>query len=280
MKAALPKKQLCGRCRARPRKKHFNSKWCEKCAQELIHRPAGKMTKEQIAEAKSLVGTMPRDEIAETLGVSLANLRRSLRGVRLVYHNHLVRRPELVKQVCAYYEKHGKKKTQERFPGENIRSIVERYKYYKPRQIRWTNEQIHDLVKMGGIIPYQFQWKYFKRPNAREGSIRSFWMKRMGLSGGAIHGMSEWVAREIVNSDCPFIKTGFWESRRKQNGKNVVFSRKLFLWVDMENNLKKETPGFIKDAISSMAQFQRWVFSNKDPKKEIVKMIHQRTARE
>lgn len=236
------------------------------------------MTREQVAEAKLLVGKMPREEIAQTVGVSLANLKRSMRGVRLNYYNHLRARPDLVKEVCKYYEKHGRRETEKRYPKLKIRSIVERYKDYKPRQIRWTDEQICELVKMGGIISYRHQWRFFKRPNAYEGSTKSFWMKRMSFSGGGIHGLSHWIAKEITTGDCPYICTEFWETRDRRYISDR-FSRKLYLWVDMENHLKLGIPKFIEDAVVIMAEFQRWVFQSKSPKKEIEKMIRERQVK-
>jgi hypothetical protein len=45
---------------------------------------------------------------------------------------------ELVKKVCAYYEKNGKLKTQKKFPEFSVRSIIERnYDKFSPRQKRW-----------------------------------------------------------------------------------------------------------------------------------------------
>lgn len=266
----------CLKCKSRPRiSEHHNAKWCAVCRKYLLSRPAGTMTREQRIEAKSLIGKMDRREIAEHLGVSLANLKRSLRGVRLAFHNHLYANPELVKDVCRYYEKHGRKKTEKQFPDVKVRSIVERYKQFKPRQIRWTNEQIIELAKMSGLVSMTDQAKHFNRPRARAGSIQSFWMKRMGFGGGSIHGLSKHIAKQIATKDCPYIKTRFWQTRRGR----ADFSRHIALWVDLNSHLKSDVPDFIKEAIGTMADFQVWLFETSNPRMAILNTIKSRSQK-
>ena len=62
---------------------HFNQKRCEPCALILRMRPKGTMTTAQIKKATSMAGKVPRKEIAEKLGVSLVNLKRSCPGIML-----------------------------------------------------------------------------------------------------------------------------------------------------------------------------------------------------
>lgn len=230
------------------------------------------MNKEQIKDVKKLIGKMDGRDIAKELGVSLSNIKRAFRGTRLAFHNKYVLNPDLVKRVCKYYEKHGRPKTQKRFPEISVRSIVERYKWFNPRCIRWTDKEIVELAKMAGLVRMDHQAEYFKRPRANAGSIQSAWMKKFGVCGGSINGMSEFMAREIVTEKCPRLKTEFYQARRK----GQFYYRSLCLWVDMEKNIKKQAPKFITDAVKQMAAFQRWLHNTKNPKPSILKMMKER----
>lgn len=230
------------------------------------------MTPEQKREAASLIGKMPREEIAKEIGASISDLKRAFRGRRLAFHNKYIRNPALVKQVCAFYEAHGRQATEKAFPGVKVRSIVERYKYFGPRTVRWTDEQIIEASKMAGLISFKAQAQYFKRPNAFEGSIKSLWHKRFKFGMQTVHGMSHYIGRELVTKECPYVVSKFWGTKRK--GKH--FGRKLFLWTDMEKHLKPEVPTFIKDAIVTLADFQRWLYQTKNPKRQIMHIIKSR----
>jgi hypothetical protein len=271
------KNRICPSCNLRKVQRHHSSKWCSRCSLEKRTHPKSNMTADQIAAAKEMIGKIPREEIAERIGVSEASLKRAFRGVRLGYRQHLLARPELVQQVCAYYEEHGGPRTQKAFPGVNVRSITERYKLFKPRTIRWTDEQLIELAKMGGIISISAQAKFFNRPNAYAGSIKSVWSKKFGMSSAAIHGMSHCQARHLVSKNCPYLYSNFWISKRSNRRK---CSRKLYLWVDMEKNLIGDLPSFIRDGIVTMSNFQRWLFKSKDPKSEILKMLRDRHSGE
>jgi len=259
----------CLRCKMRPRRSdHHNTKWCRRCRRHLLSNPKGTLTKDQKKMALSLVGKMPREEIAQEIGgVSIANLKRSLPGVSFAFHNKYCINQGLVRDVCRSYEKNGRKKTEQAFPNVRVRSIVERYKFFKPRRIRWKDSQIIELVKMAGIVSFKDQARYFKRPNAFEGSIKSFWIKRMGFGGGSIHGMSNWMAKEIVTDKCPRM--------------NLPHSRKkICLWADMQDHLKIGVPKFICDAVKMLAHFQGWIFANEQPKIAIYKISKERRGRE
>ena len=177
---------------------------------------------------------------------------------------------ELVQKVLAYYEKHGRPKTQKKFPKVNVRSIVERnYGEFEPRQIKWTPAQIHMLTKFAGIVSFEDQARYFKRPRANAGSIKSAWMKKFGHGSGNINGMSGWRARLFVTEDCPFIRSSYWDTNHKDKGS---YSRSLYLWTDMEKYLRPDCPEFIKEAIVAMAKFQRWLFGVESVRTEIRKI--------
>lgn len=262
----------CPNCKIRKKQKHDNSKWCLHCALQFRKRPKSNMTSEQIKQAKKLIGKMDRREIAQKLDVSLSSLKRAFRGKRLAFYNYCVANPDLVKRVNKYYESHSQSDTAKYFnlSEKQIEHIVYRYKMHKPKQIRWSNDQIVMLAKMAGLVRMDKQAKIFNRPGAKAGSIKSAWTKKFKNCGGSVHGMSEYIAKNLVTDKCPRLKTQFYEARRK----GQFYSRKLCLWVDMEKYLKPDIPEFVVDAIKQMAEFQRWLFKTNDPKKEINLMIN------
>jgi AraC-like DNA-binding protein len=221
-----------------------------------------------------MIGKMSREDIAVNLGVSLVSLKRAFRGTSLAFYNYCSANPGLVKQVCKFYEKHSQEETAKAFglKRKQVDHIVHRYKQHRsPKQVRWTDREIHEAAKMAGLISTHAQARYFKRPNAFNGSIKALWMKRFGMSQGSVNGMAHWAAKEIVDSSAQYLRPK-GESRR---GEPVDF-RWLVLWVDMERCLRPEVPPFIREAISTMANFQRWLWKDKKPKPKILKMIQER----
>lgn len=209
-------------------------------------------------------------DLAKAIGTSDSNLDRWAKqnGVNI---NALKYRPATVASVTAYYEKHGRKATEEAFPHVKVRSIVERYRQFSPRQIRWADEQIIEATKMAGLVSPSAQANYFNRPRAFAGSVKALWVKRFGFRGGSINGMVHWYAKELVTSKARYLQP-VGEDR---SGRPVRF-RRLILWVDMEKCLKPSVPEFLKEAISTLADFQRWLWKSDDPKPLILKMIQER----
>lgn len=268
--------KICPHCNKRPKQKHHNSKWCKRCALARRKQPVGSLTAKQKQYVKSKIGKSPVKEIASDLGVSVSNIKRSMRGVSIWFHNGKYKnRPALVRQVLAYYSKHGKSATVTAFPGVTVKCIVDRPLYYgvkvKPRQRRWTEAEIILAAKMAGLVEAKRQAKIFNRPRAHEGSIKSLWMKRFGHGGGNIHGMSEWMAKEILSPGYPVIKTRMWSPRRQGSG----LMRGLVLWCDIEKYLRRGLPKYIQDAVKSMAKFQCWLFETSDPRREILKLLRE-----
>lgn len=221
-------------------------------------------------------GKKPVTEIAALLGVSVTNIKRSMKGERLWFRNNkYVNQPLLVRQVLDYYFEHGKTATVERFPNVNVKCIVDRPEYYgierKYRQIRWTDREILEATRMAGLVSPTAQARYFNRPNACNGSIKSLWVKRFGLAQGQINGMTFYYAQHLVDSSAQFLKPR-GEGRRG----DPVLHRWIILWVDMEKCLLPDTPEFIRDAVKTMAQFQRWIWKSENPKPRILKMIQER----
>lgn len=260
----------CLTCKASLDGLHFNTKRCPPCSLEVRKRPIGKLNKQQERLVRKFARTMKIKDLAAKVGTSDANLDRWARQNN-VNINWLTYTEDEVKKVCAYYEKHGRPKTEKRFPDLNCRAIVERYKLFKPRCIKWTDEQIIEAAKMAGLVSYRSQAKFFNRPRANSGSIKSLWVKRFGYRGSSLNGMPHWRAKNFVTVKARYIKP-LGESR---NGKPVEFKR-LILWVDLERCLKPDTPDFIFDAVKTMADFQRWLWKSNNPKPLIMKMIKER----
>lgn len=249
--------------------KHHNSKWCKPCALKLRACPAGRLTKKQERIARRWAGSVYGKDVAEKVGTSRANLNRWGRGNGVSF-NALAYKKDVVKKVLAYYAGHGKRETEKEFPDVSVRSIVERhYGEFPPRQIRWTDKQHVQLAKFGGLISFEAQAKYFNRPNANAPSIKSAWLKRIGVSGGNTNGMSNNRAKLFVRKSCPSIDTRFWAQRRQTR----EFGRQLYLWVDMENHLRSDCPTFIKQAVETMAMFQRWLHDCERPQRRIRNII-------
>jgi transcriptional regulator with XRE-family HTH domain len=156
--------RTCLTCK-RPIRGHFNRKRCRPCAKRLVKRPVGKLSPGQEKVARKLAGKMKQDDLADRIGCSRSNLIRWARDHK-VSLDSLSLKPDVVKKVCAYYERHGRKRTEKKFPNVRVRSIVERYKLFKPRQIKWTDKQIIEAARMAGLISPGAQAKYFNRPRA------------------------------------------------------------------------------------------------------------------
>lgn len=258
----------CTICKTQDRKKHGNSKYCEECAEARRSKPVGKLTASQVRDVKRLKGSMYAHEIAERIGTSQTNLKRWARdnGASLNAHKY---DKKTVRSVTEYYAKHGRVKTQERFPGVKVRSIVERYlKEADRRQIRWTSEQLIELAKMGGLIRYEAQAKYFDRPGANAGSVKSAWQKRYGFGGTNVNGLSFHIAKQYVTENCPVYETSFWVTH---NG-----PRKVVLWIDVAKHLKPEVCLEIRNAVKALAKFQRWLHG-RNARASILRILEERS---
>lgn len=217
---------------------------------------------------------MPKAQICEEVGCSWSSLGRWARdeGIRVAFFNRYACNPQLVKQVCDYYAHHGKIKTEEKFPDVNIRSVIERYKNYEPRTIKWTDDQLIQVARFAGLIAMDDQWKYFDRPNAHRGSITSVWMKIFGIGGGQINGLAWYIAKHFVTSKCMPIRTAFWKSR---HGKKVHSDgRQIVLWTDFKKHLKPDVPQWLKESADVMAKFQMWLHGSKNVRFEALAMIY------
>lgn len=248
--------RLCLECKKSPRKPHGNAKYCDPCAEHLKSKgSASTVTKSQAKEIKRLAGKMYIHDLAAKVGLSKPTLVRFARreGISLNAHKY---KDEVIAEVTAYYEKYGKIATQKKFPTIKVRSIVERYnKGRKPRQVRWTDEQLVDLIRMAGLVSFERQAKFFDRPNANEGSIKSAWSKKFGYSGSQLHGLSKWHAVRLAPR-CRLVTTDFWVIKGKK-------ARQIALWVDLRKSLCKDTPKEIHRLVGILAKYQNWLFRGK-----------------
>lgn len=266
-------KRACATC-DKPIRGHFNRKRCRPCSRALVLRPKSSLTQEQIQQVRAWIGKIPVTEMAERLGTSVSNIKRAFRGESIWYHNGKYKnRPELVAAVLHYYAKNGKLKTIERFPDVSVKSIVDRPEFYgfeKPRrQVRWTDEQLAEAARMAGLISFKAQAGYFRRPSANEGSIRSLWSKRFKQGWAQLNGMAWIHAHHLVDGRARYIRpqgTG-------RNWAKTMAAARIILWVDMEKALKPELPPFIREAVKTMADFQRWLWRSDNPRPLILKMI-------
>lgn len=214
---------------------------------------------------------MYRAEIAKCLGISLMKLKRiaSYKGITFgFYKKNDIYSEDIKRKVLSYYEKFGKSKTAEKYPKVCVRSIVERNNH-KPRQIRWKHFQVIEALKMASFVSFKDQARYFNRPRAFKGSITSLWQKKLNMKARNIHGWPTYIAEIFIDtSQCPSVQ-GSW-----MNG------YRIYLWSQMENFILDDTPVLIKEAIYSMAEFQRWLFESVEPSLEIEKLIFERSSDE
>jgi len=262
----------CLRCK-KPISGHPNRKRCEPCARILRRSPRGTMTEAQKARAIRMIGKISREEIAQKLGVSTSNLKRSMPGQSFWFHNGKWKnRPDIVEKVLRYYWLHGMPKTVKKFKGISVKSIVDRPEYYGHkrvyRQLRWTDAQKVELVRMSGLVSHGSQAAHFKRPKAAGGSIKSAWVKVFGRAPGQINGMSYDNAKHISKPGTPYLRPQGWIRGRESKCW-------LVLWIDLEKNLKDGVPEYIREAVQAMADFQRWIWGVKNPRSKIIKMMNQ-----
>lgn len=245
---------------------HKKKKYCDECKKirsKNIYIP-GCLSEEQQKQIDELVGIMSIRDIAKTVGTSRSSVKR--------YGNHKCYKfmiykytNEFKKELTDYYVKHGKRKTVNKFPNAKIRSIVERVEHI-PRQIRWTDEQIVTAVKMADLVPNNMQAMIFNRPNAYSGSIKSLWTKRIGVGQTYINGARMHFLKSIC---CKKIVSGLITIDSSGQCKVII------PWTIVFENLKKDLPDWIKQAINSLANFQKWLHGTKNIEKSLMETTNE-----
>jgi hypothetical protein len=246
---------ICKDCKKEVKNAHANRKRCKRCAAKVRKCPRHNLTNEQIEKFHALVGKIDIKAIAKELGASRVSIVRYAMdaGVSCNFHNKYVKDPGKTQEIIDFYLEHGKKATKEKYPGIKLRSIVERYAKEK-RQVRWEDWELIELAKFAGIISHKNQAKYFNRPNANAGSIKSAWYKKFKASSSNINGVHRYMVKPLLRKEPAKIETQYCAG----NGMGI-HRRKLILWVELEKCLKKDVPEEIVGAIKVMAKFQRWL---------------------
>ena len=259
---------LCVECQARPRRSaHHQTKYCEACQRRLLRAPRSRVTEAQGALIRQLRGTMTRARIAERVGITHAQLNRYLAEQGLT-SNARDYPPEVVTAVCTTYAALGKRRTQDLFPDVVVRSLIERHKDYPPRQVRWTGEQQIEAVRMAGLVSHTAQARYFGRPNAFEGSIRSFWQKGMACAPRDVHGLGHHLVWQIARPGVPAVLV----SQQEQPGARVVV-----LWLDLVGHLRPGAAPEVRQMVEVLARFQGWLYGSTDTA-VIRRMVMEREA--
>ena len=257
---------LCLECQAQPRRTpHANTKYCEACAVALRHRPPANITATQEALIRQLRGSMIRRELAQHVGISQAQLHRYLTAEGLD-SNARDYPPDVVTTVCLTYQALGTRETQALFPDVRVRSIVDRHKNYAPRQIRWTAEQQRELVRMAGLVSHTAQARYFHRPNAYGGSIKSFWAKGACCAPRDVNGLGAWTAWQVATPGVPAVLV-----KHQTNGG----ARPVVLWLDLAAHLRPDVDPFVREVVQALARCQAALHGTTNPA-DIRHMIQER----
>lgn len=236
---------------------HFNEKYCSECKPlryKNRHMPLN-LTESDIDFIEENAGLMPINDIADCLNVHRSTIKRAGNALGLSFAIK-VYSEELVRELLEYYKTHTRAETQKKYPGVRVRSIVERTplkEYYK--QVRFTDEQAFLILRMGGLVRKKVIAKYLDRPNAYEGSIKSFFVKR-GLTAKTINGLYKNKAHYIAPG-CPSIEVNFYNDC------------KICLYVDMAKHLRPRLDKPVIDAINTMAHFQTWLWGGGNVKAKI-----------
>jgi hypothetical protein len=252
----------CLDCGKKFKNAHKNRKRCGPCAEIVRKKPLGTMTLDKIAEAKELAQTMPMIDIAKKLGVTKSNIKRSCPKTSFAYHTKWKNNPSLVREIIEVFEMGGKKEVLKKFPDISYRSIVERYPRSNVLCQKWSDSDLIKIAKLSCFVPFDKQIKIFNRGKFTKKAINSIWSKRFPIYPSNLHGWNHNRAKIFVKKDCDYLRLPF------MHGGHAKYNRRLYLWVDMEKNLKEDCPKFVRQAVIALAIFQRWLWGN-NPKLKI-----------
>lgn len=251
---------------------HENARTCAACRAARLKRPRSGVSPEQGAQLRALVGHVSYPEIQRRLGLSKGTITRWCweNGIRHKFWNAY---PDaVVEAVIAVYEAapagQGKQRVQAQFPQVKCRSVIEHHTAHRrsPRQTSWTGAEQIEAAKMAGLVSHTAQARYFGRPNAFAGSIKSLWMKRFQCAPGAINGLWTPLAWELATAGCPAVLVQMRERS---------MPRATCLWLDLAQHLRPDLPEWIPDAVHALAQFQAWLHGTDDPA-QVRQMITER----
>lgn len=201
-----------------------------------------KMSKEQLDEAKSLAGKMMKKDIAKKFGVGLSYLKKKCQDVswKIEHDQHFL------EGLFQFAEIHGQKKALKEFNCKKY--IFEKYRNIRgiKKPFKWDDAKIAAAVKMRGIISYNEQSKIL---GASEATIEYLWAEKFKIRTKQINGMYFNKAKHLLVGNVPCVH---------------INNTYIVLWEDFEKHLNQDVPFFIKDAISTLAKFQRWLSQKKE----------------
>lgn len=258
----------CNQCGGAYEVHHFNSKYCEECRhlrrKKNIGLPAS-ATPGQVATVKAMAGEVHISEIAALLGVHRSFIKRIGLTLGISFRIETYSK-ETVREVTAYYLKHGKPATEKKFPNVSVRTIIEHksgLRGLNPRCRPWTDGEMVELAKFAGLVSYKNQAIFFDRPRANEGAVKSAWVKKFKTHPGFMHGLPVHKAKLLLDPGFPLI-----ERQESERGGR----RKMVLFCNAVPFISKDCPAFAADAIRAMAEFQEKLFG-KDPRIEIENIL-------
>ena len=226
---------------------------CRPCANLRISRPAHNLTDEQSAIVKRLAGIQSKIQIAKEVGASVRAVERLAKSKNISLRVHRYK-PEVIREVTRCYERCGRQEVAKRYPGLNLRSILQR-RSFEPRRLIWKKDEIIAVVRASGLLSQAEIAAILNRPNAEKGSVASLWKRRLKGKADNVNGIPLSYAKQLIEPHCPIYQTKAY-STECRNGK------KLVLWVDFSRYLKSDVPCEIKRAVDVLAKFQRWLHRN------------------
>lgn len=262
----MPRSFLCQHCGERPiagardpARPHPNARYCTPCREARRRQPRSCVTPAQAAQLRPLLGTMPVLQLCQQVGISKAAYQRWRLEEGMTLRNNAYH-PETVEAVLRVYEQasrgKGKHAVREQFPDVTVRSIVERYRAYTPRQIRWTDAQVREAAKMAGLVSHTAQARWFSRPHAASGSLHSLWKKRFQCAPSDLNGFGVHRAGQLATLGCPAVLV-----QRLEAGAPIA----KILCLDLARWLHPDVPDWVRDGVAALATFQAWLHGTDDP---------------
>lgn len=210
-----------------------------------------------------MAGTATSYEIAKTIGASRTSIIRFACQEKVSFKRKKYS-DELRKQVIAYYEEHGMKKTESEFPEVNVKGLLST-STYKLRHTIWRRGAVIEAAKMAGILSLRDQAKLIGNPNTKARGVRAMW-QRMGMQGSHLHGLHPYGALLLLKSSVPKTIVQYSGSERREHNT-------IILWCDMQGHFRESVPEYLRDGIRTLAKFQAWLYGTDDPGGAIRQML-------
>ena len=112
------------------------------------------------------------------------------------------------------------------------------------------------------------QARYFNRPNAYEGSIKSFWAKGACCAPRDVNGLGAFTAWQVATPGVPAVLV-----KHQQNGG----ARPVVLWLDLAAHLRPDVDPLVREVVQALARFQA-TLHNTQSSEDIRHFIQEREA--